>query len=132
MTMTKTATSPTTATFPAFKLPRLDLDALFALHGANLAAAREIQDVLLEAAQAIARVQHGWVEQTSAVARAAMTGKEPMTAETVLAEIKGTTERTLAVVRQGVELGAAAQRRVGELFAQRATANVEQAKTLAA
>ena len=132
MTMTKTATFPTTATFPAFRLPKLDLDALFALRRANLAAAREIQDVLLEAALAIAKVQHGWVEQTSAAARAALTGKEPRTAETVLAEIKGTTERTLAVVRQGVELGTAAQHRVGELFAQRATASVEQIRALAA
>jgi hypothetical protein len=132
MTMTKTATSPTTATFPAFKLPKLDLGVLFAMQRANLAAAREAHDVLLEAAQAIAEIQHGWVEQTFAAARAAMTGKEPRTAETVLAEIKGTTERTLAVVRQGVELGTAAQHRVGELFAQRATANVEQVKTLAA
>jgi len=132
MTVTKTAPSPTTPTFPAFKLPKLDLDALFALRRANLAAAREAQDVLLEAAQAIAKVQHGWVEQTAAAVRAALTGEAPKTPEAVLAEVKGAAERTLAVVRQGVELGTAAQRRVGELFAHRATANVEQIKALAA
>jgi hypothetical protein len=126
MTVTKTAP------FPAFKLPKLDPDALFALQRANLAAAREAQDVLLEAAQAIAKAQHGWVEQTAAAVRAALTGEAPKTPEAVLAEVKGAAERTLAVVRQGVELGTAAQRRVGELFAQRATANVEQIKTLAA
>jgi hypothetical protein len=37
---------------PELKLPKLDLEAMIALHKANLAAAHEAQAVLLNAAQA--------------------------------------------------------------------------------
>ena len=57
------------ATFPEFKapelkLPKFDVDAVFALQTANLAAVHEVQSIVLEAVQAIARVQHGWLKDS--------------------------------------------------------------------
>ena len=74
--------SPFNATFPEFKapefkLPKFDVDALFALQTANLAAAHEVQSIVLEAVQAIAKVQHGWVQENLAGAKAMLSGKEP-------------------------------------------------------
>ena len=56
---------PDVVTFPIseFKLPKLDLDTLFASQTANLAAVHEAQNVLTGAVQAIAKVQYGYVEQ---------------------------------------------------------------------
>ena len=54
---------------PEPKLPTFDLDALFAVHKANLAAAHEAQTVLVDAFQAIAEVQQGRAEQAVAGAR---------------------------------------------------------------
>ena len=52
--------------FLELKLPKFDLDALFSVQKANLAAANEVQTVLVDAAQAVARVQYGYIEQTVA------------------------------------------------------------------
>ena len=51
---------------PEFKLPKFDVDALFALQTANLAAAHEVQSIVLEAVHAIAKVQHGWIQENVA------------------------------------------------------------------
>ena len=62
---------------PEFKLPKFDLEAVFALQTANLAAAHEVQSIVLEAVQAIARVQHGWLEESVAGVKALLAAKEP-------------------------------------------------------
>ena len=54
--MAKTA-SPS---LPEIKLPTFDLDGLFARQKANLATLHEVQNVLVETAQAIAWAQYGW------------------------------------------------------------------------
>ena len=74
--------------FPEPKLPKLDLEALFAAQRANLATAQEAQTVLVDAAQAIAKVQYGYVEQAATEARAALSRKELAKPEAVLAEVK--------------------------------------------
>ena len=56
--------------FPEPKLPKLDLDALFTTQKANLAAVQEAQSVLIDAAQAIAKVQHDYLGQSMAAVRA--------------------------------------------------------------
>jgi acetaldehyde dehydrogenase (acetylating) len=58
------------------KLPKFDLEALFSVQTANLAAANQAQIVLVDAAQAVARVQYGYVEQTVAHVKAALGTKE--------------------------------------------------------
>jgi hypothetical protein len=50
---------------PDLKLPKIDLDALFGLQKANLAVAQETQSVVLEAAQAIVRLQHGYAQEVA-------------------------------------------------------------------
>ena len=113
-----------TPTFPSIKFPRVDLDALFALQRANIAAVREAQDVVTEAAEALVRAQYGWVEQTFARAN----GKVSVTPQAVVAGLKNAVERAFAVARQGAEIGTGAQKRVADLFAARAAANVEAGK----
>jgi hypothetical protein len=128
--MAKTSLPQSNPTEP--KLPKLDLDALFALHRANVAAVREVYDVLIETAQAIAKVQQSWIEDTFASARTAFASQEPKAPEAAYAEAKAATEKALAAVKQGVDLGTAAQRRVIDLMTRRAAENVEEFKTLAA
>ena len=117
---------------PGLKLPKLDLDALFGLQKANLATLHEVQSVLVDAAQAIARVQYGWVEETVAGAQAALRRKEPRSPESFANESKAAAEKALSVAKQSLELAVAAQRRVVELVTQRGQGNANELKALAA
>ena len=125
---------PTVVTFPTpeFKLPKFDLDALFATQKANLAAVHEAQSVLTGAAQAIAKVQYGYVEQAVADAKAALATKELPKPETVLANAKAGVEKTVAVAKEVVDLAVAAQQRAYEVLTQRSQASVEELKAVAA
>ena len=117
---------------PELKLPKVDLDALFALQAANLAAAHEVQSIVLDAVHAIARVQHGWVEESVASVKAALSAKEPKPADAILADVKAATEKAVAVGKQGIDLGVAAQQRVADLVAKRVRANIDEFNALAA
>ena len=117
---------------PELKLPKFDLDALFAVQKANLATAHEAQTVLADAFLAIAKVQQGRVEEAVAAARAALESRKLTDPQAVLAEVKAAVEKNVAVSKEVVDLAVAAQRRVVELFTQRTQANVEDAKALAA
>jgi hypothetical protein len=116
---------------PELKLPKFDLDALFAVHKANLAAAHEAQAVLVDAVQAIAKVQQGRVEQAVADAKAVLDGKKLSDPQAVLAEVKAALEKNVAVSKEVMDLAVAAQRRVVELFTARAQANAEELKAAA-
>ena len=122
--MAKIVTSPASDA-SSVPFPRVDIDAVFALYRANLAAARAAQDVLVEAAEAVAKAQYGWAEQTLAALEGS---KGPVTPEAFLAGVRDAAERAFAVARQGAEIGTGAQKRVANLFAARATANVEAGK----
>jgi hypothetical protein len=130
--MAKTSAASSSPT-PEPKLPKIDLDALFGAQKANLATAHEAETILLDTAQAIAKAQHGYLEQAVADARAAVIGgtaaKGP---EAVAAQLKATAERTVAATKEVVDLAVAAQRRVVELFTRRTRANVEELQALAA
>ena len=125
---------PTVVTFPTpeFKLPTFDLDALFASQTANLAAVHEAQSVLTGAAQAIAKVQYGYVEQAVAEAKAALASKELPKPEAVLANVKAATEKTVAVTKEVVDLAIGAQKRAYEVLTQRGQASVDELKAVAA
>jgi hypothetical protein len=129
----KIAPVPSTPGFklPELKLPTFDLDALFAVQKANLAAAHEAQTVLVDAVQAIAKVQQGRVEQAVADARAVLESRKLTDPQAVLAEVKAAVEKNAAVTKEVVELTVTAQRRVGELFTARAQASVEELKAAA-
>ena len=112
--------------------PKLDLDALFGACKANLAVAHEAQTVLVDAAQAIARVQQGYIEQSVARTKAVLSRQERRTPEAALAEVKAAAEQAAVVTKEVVDLAVAAQRRMAELVARRGAANVDQLKTLVA
>jgi hypothetical protein len=116
---------------PEPKLPTFDLDALFAVQKANLATAHKAQAVLVDAVQAIAKVQQGRVEQAVADTKAALEGKKLSDPQAVLAEVKAAVEKNVAAAKEVVELTVAAQRRVVELFTARARANTEELKAAA-
>jgi hypothetical protein len=117
---------------PEFKLPKVDIDALFASYKANLAVLHEAQNVLVDAAQAIAKVQHGFAEETVADIEAAFRAKEPKKPEAVMADIVAAGEKAAAVAKQSADLAVAAQRRVSEQLAGRFAANLDEFKALAA
>ena len=121
--------------FPEPKLPKLDLDALFATQKANLAAVQEAQSVLIDAAQAIAKVQHDYLGQSMAAVRAALSRKELARPDAVLAKIKVAVERISATTKQVIDfavVAVAAQHRAVELVTRRTRANVSELKALAA
>src|SRR4051794_30293148 len=86
---------PSGLTFPTpgVKLPKFDLDALFATQNANLAVVHEVQNVLTDAAQAIAKVQYGYVEQAVAETKAALATQELPKPEAVLGNVKAASRR---------------------------------------
>jgi hypothetical protein len=128
--MSKSA--PPSETLTQIKFPKLDIEALFAAQKANLAVVQEAQNVLIDAAQAIARVQYNWTMDMVANGESALRGKQPGKPEAFVADMQSTAEKTMAVAKQSVDLAAAAQQRVAELVAQRAAANLDELKSLAA
>jgi hypothetical protein len=125
--------NPVPPKFPELKLPKFDLDALFRVQTANLAAAHQVQSVLVEAAQAVARVQHGYVEQAVANVKAAALGTRQLAKpEAVQAEVKTAAEKAIAVGKEVVDLTVAAQKRVAELVIQRVQASVTELQALTA
>ena len=125
---------PTVATFPTpeFKLPKFDLDALFATQTANLAAVHEVQNVLADAVQAIAKVQYGYVEQAVTEAKAALATKELPKPEAMLANAKAGFAKTTAVTKEVLDFAVGAQKRAYEVLTQRGQASVAELKAVAA
>lgn len=128
--MTKTAFPQ--IRFPELKLPKIDLDAVIAVQKQNLATVQEAQNVLVDATQAVVRLQRGYAEETVAGAQSALKAREPKKPQVAIEEFKAAAEKAVAVTKQGVDITVAAQRRVVELFTQRAQANVDALKALAA
>ena len=128
MAKTAVVSFPTNLKLPELKFPKFDLDALFAAQKANLAAVQEAQSVLLSAAEAVAKVQYGYVEQSVAKAKEAFAAKELPKAET----LKAAGEQAVAVAKEVVDLTVAAQKRVFEVLTQRTQASVEEFKAVAA
>ena len=114
---------------PESRLPKVYFDALLAAQKENLATVQEAQSVLVDAAQAVVRLQHGWVEESVA---GALRARQPGKPEAAAAEAKVVAAKAVSVTKQGLDVTAAAQRRVVELFGQRTRANVDVLKTLAA
>ena len=111
---------------PELKLPKIDVDAVFALQKGNLAAMQESQRVVLEAAQAVVRLSHGYAQDLASNLKAMAKTGEPAKPEAVLADVQAATEKAVSVAKQGVELGVAAQQRVVELASERVKAGVKE------
>lgn len=128
MAKTAVVSFPTNAKFPELKMPKFDLGSLFSAQKANLAAVQEAQTVLLGAAESVAKVQYGYVEQSIAASKAAFASKQLPEAETV----KAAGEKFVAVAKEITDLTVAAQKRIYELFTTRSQASVAELKAIAA
>ena len=117
---------------PEPKFPRIDVEAVFGLQKANLAALHEVQSVLLDAAQAIARIQHAWFQDNAAKLRPLFDTKAPKQPQAVLTDVRDSAQKAVAAGKEGVDLGVAAQQRVAQLVAKRVQANLDELKSLAA
>ena len=129
MAETSVITFPGSPRVPELKLAKLDLDRLLASQSAALAAAQQAQTVLVEAAQAIARLQHGYLTEAAAEAKASLAVRQPAA---VLTGCKDAAAKGAAVSRQIVDVALTAQRQAAELLAQRAEATVTDLKAVAA
>lgn len=105
------ASLPAVRRLPELKLAKPDLDRLLTTQQASLAIVREAQMVLTGAAQAIAEVQYGYIDQALNDARTVLASKELPSAEVV----KAVGERFVAVAKEVVDLTIAAQKRILEL-----------------
>jgi hypothetical protein len=117
---------------PGPKFPKIDVEAAFGLQKANLAALHEVQSVLLDAAQAIARIQHAWFQDNATKVRSLLDGKAPKQPQAVLADVRDAAQKAVAAGKEGVDLGVAAQQRVAQLVAKRVQTNLDDFKALAA
>lgn len=117
---------------PEYKLPKFNLDALFTAQKANLAVVQEVQSVLVDAAQAVVRIQYGWVAEMIASGEGALQAKQPAKPEDLVADMQSKAEKAMGVAKESVGLVTAAQQRVTELVTQRAAANLDELKILAA
>jgi len=132
MAETSVITFPGSPKLPELKLPKLDLDRLFGSQSATLAAAQQAQTVLVEAAQAIARLQYGYLAEAAAAAKAALAVKQPPQPAAVLKDCKAAAEKGTALAKEIVDLAVAAQRQAAELLTQRARATAAELKAVAA
>jgi len=117
---------------PELKLPKFNLDALFTAQKANLAVVQEVQSVLVDAAQAVARIQYGWLTEAMASGETALQAKQPAKPEDLVADMQTKAEKAMGVAKESVGLVTAAQQRVTELVTQRAAANLDEMKIIAA
>ena len=132
---TKTAPEFTMPKFdlPKFDLPNFNVDAYVAMAKANFDTAVKAQSIFADAAQAIAKVQYSYAEETMKAAQLAF---KPETAkrkpEEFVADAKAAAEKAFAVAKQEAEMALKAQQEVADLVSARLTDNFESVKSLAA
>ena len=117
---------------PELKLPKFDLDALFGLQKANLPSPRRRRASSSRRSRRSSACSTATRTEVVETLKTAAKTKEPAKPETVLADVKAAAEKAVAVTKQGVDLGVAAQQRVVELVSQRVKANVDELKAIAA
>src|SRR5215217_5953497 len=89
---------------PQMKRPKFDLNALLSVQKANLAAASQVQSILVDAVQAIARAQIAYAEQAVADAKAAVSAKALPKPDAVMADAKAVAEKAIAVTKEVVNV----------------------------
>ena len=118
---------------PKFDMPGVNFDAVVALHKANMETMVEAQSIWMQTAEAMAKLQYGWVEETFKQGEAMMKGdvskKKP---EEFMADAKAAADKVMAVAKEQADLGLKAQKKVADLVTKRVNANIEDVKTLAA
>ena len=119
-----------TAPKPTF--PTVNFDAFVALQKANVETFVQAQGIVLDAAQAIAKLQYSWISDAMKGAEVAFdagaTAKKP---EEYMADAKTAAEKVMSVAKQELDLGIKAQTEVADLVAKRVAANLEEVRTIA-
>lgn len=114
-------------------MPKLDPEAWATLQRANIETVIAAQKIVFDLVQAVARKQVALVKETMARSELMLKGFDAKKQPQVYAdEVKAAVEKTMADVKETVDLGIKAQSEVVELFAKRAGANFEEIKALAA
>ena len=118
---------------PKVELPKFNVDAMVALHKANVDTLLEAHGIWMQTAEAIAKLQYGWVEETfkqgQAMLQGDVTKKKP---EEFIADAKAAADKVMAVAKEQADLGLKAQAQVADLVAKRVNANLQDVKTIAA
>lgn len=124
-------TAKTQTTVPTF--PKFDLEALLALHKANLETWFQAQKILFDYTQTLTKRQIELVNEMFAKAEGFLKGvdakKQP---QAYVDEAKQAIEKAMAEAKEAVDLGLKAQAEVVELFVKRAAANLDEVKKFAA
>src|SRR3954462_10614097 len=110
---------------PELKPSKLDVDAMFDLQKGNLIALQETHSVVLDAVQAIMRLNYGYVREMAASLQAMAQATDPPKPDAVIADIQAVTRKAVSLAKQGVDVGVAAQHRVAKLVGQRVRASVD-------
>ncbi len=123
-----TAAKTNSPTFPKF-----DLDAWIALNKANLETLVAAQKILFDFWQTVAKRQAEMLKETVGKAesffKAFDVRKQP---KEYVEEAKSVLEKAMADAKETLDLGMKAQAEVVDLLVKRATANLDEVKTLAA
>ncbi len=116
---------------PSF--PKFDVEAWMALHKANLETVVAAQKIVFDFWQTVAKRQVEMMKETLGKAEGFMKGfdakKQP---KEYVEEAKAVLEKAMADAKETLDLGMKAQAEVVDLFVKRATANLDEAKSLAA
>ena len=133
--MTKTSDNPFAMpkfNMEAFAMPKFDFETLVAMQKANVDTLVQAQGVMVEAAQAIAKLQTGLIEETFKNMQTFMKFDAKAKPEAYLADAKAAADKVMAVAKQELDLGLKAQTEVAQLVSKRAAANMEGLKAFAA
>jgi hypothetical protein len=118
---------------PLPNLPTFNLDALVALQKANVETLVQVQKILTEAAEAAFQAQikrlEAWQGQIEAALKGFDVSKKP---EAYAKEAQAAVETVMAEAKAAVESGVKTQREVAQILADRAVANLNELKALAA
>lgn len=117
-----------------FTLPKVDMDAFFAMQKANMDTFVQAQAVVLEAVQAATKLQYGFVAEYLDTVQAMSTGKFDIEKkpEAYVADMKAAAEKVVTVAQTQMDLGMKAQAEALDLLTKRAQANVDELQKLAA
>jgi len=115
-------------------LPKLDVDALFAMQKANMNTMVKAQTVLLDAAQAAVKAQYGFFADYMDQMQAMLSGKvdSEKKPEAYVADVKAAADKYVTVTQSQVDLGMKAQAEAMDLITKRVQQNVDELQKLAA
>ncbi len=114
-------------------MPKFDFDAMLSLHKSNLETFVAAQKIMFDLAQTVAKRQTELLKDSFARSEALLTGfdakKQP---QHHMDDAKAAMEKAIAEAKETMDLGMKAQTEVVDLFVKRATANFDEAKSIAA